>query len=274
MMNRKRAVVIGLGALFVISAFLFGIYDLTISRAVVNQASAFGRIFELLGVLVAPALAVFAGASLAVWAITEKSAVHRKFMIVCGAVGILAGAVYCGFIFAKISAFAVLIYTICCLLLICGYVRFLLHTNAEMRWRLMRVSVVYLVYIVVLLIGVSILKLCWGRIRFRQLSDFSDFSPWFLPQGITGYVSFPSGHTANAAAFYAITLFVPYIKHKAGKVLCYLIPIIWIIVMAASRVVVGAHYASDVLFGAAISIVLFYWVRHIVFSKFLPEHKK
>jgi hypothetical protein len=37
------------------------------------------------------------------------------------------------------------------------------------------------------------LKIFWGRIRFRDLvENFSDFTPWYIPQGITGNDSFPS----------------------------------------------------------------------------------
>ncbi len=40
-------------------------------------------------------------------------------------------------------------------------------------------------------------KYFWGRVRFRELdAAFSQFTPWYLPQGITGSDSFPSGHAA------------------------------------------------------------------------------
>jgi hypothetical protein len=39
------------------------------------------------------------------------------------------------------------------------------------------------------------LKILWGRVRFRELSEpFSGFTAWYLPQGNTGNFSFPSGH--------------------------------------------------------------------------------
>lgn len=51
------------------------------------------------------------------------------------------------------------------------------------------------------------LKILWGRIRFRDLTaNYSDFTPWYLPQGITGNQSFPSGHAAMG--FMMIALFV------------------------------------------------------------------
>lgn len=56
--------------------------------------------------------------------------------------------------------------------------------------------------------------------------------------------------------------------------MCYIVPGVWIVTMAASRVLVGAHYASDVLFGAAISIALFYLVRWLVLPRIRPLSAK
>ena len=47
------------------------------------------------------------------------------------------------------------------------------------------------------LILVQSFKMLWGRIRFRDLAtNYTNFTPWFQAQGITGNYSFPSGHTA------------------------------------------------------------------------------
>jgi membrane-associated phospholipid phosphatase len=101
------------------------------------------------------------------------------------------------------------------------------------------------------------LKIFWGRIRFRDLSGYySDFTPWYLPQGITGHQSFPSGHAAMS--FIMIVLFIffmdkPFYKRIILKGLI----ISWGLAVCASRVVIGAHFTSDVLFGAMIMIVTY-----------------
>jgi membrane-associated phospholipid phosphatase len=64
------------------------------------------------------------------------------------------------------------------------------------------------------------IKVSWGRWTYRDLlPDLSRFTPWYLPQGNTGHYSFPSGHTS----------------------------------------VIGAHFASDVLFGAG-QTGLWFWL--------------
>lgn len=104
---------------------------------------------------------------------------------------------------------------------------------------------------------VSLVKIFWGRIRFRDLTGYySDFTPWYLPQGITGSQSFPSGHAAMG--FMLIVLFVffadkPFYKRFIIKGLI----ISWALTVCTSRVIIGAHFTSDVLFGAFAMIIAY-----------------
>jgi undecaprenyl-diphosphatase len=91
------------------------------------------------------------------------------------------------------------------------------------------------------LIGLAdtVLKRIIGRIRPSDLGPFA-FDPitWR-----SAFASFPSGHTTNVfATLVAIGLIFPRAR-----------PALWIyaLVIAASRVIVSAHYPSDVLAGAA-----------------------
>lgn len=272
---KRRAFVTALAlVLFAVLAVIFGIYDLRISQAVVNQESSFGRALEVLGVLVAPIFATLAGITVMVFFIQEKNASHRKWKITLSCLVAVAGIGYTLYVFADFSLWQCIGYTVLTFFLYITAAVLLFKTPRPLLYELMRIAVVTLFYLVVLLILVGALKLCWGRIRFRQLSDFSQFTPWYKPRGFTGYVSFPSGHTANATALYALTLFVPLVKSRAGKAMCYIVPGVWIVTMAVSRVLVGAHYASDVLFGAAISIALFYLIRRLVLPRIQPLSAK
>lgn len=101
------------------------------------------------------------------------------------------------------------------------------------------------------------LKIFWGRIRFRDLAEnYSNFTPWYMPNGITGNDSFPSGHAAMS--FLLIVLFVFFMdKAFYKRIILKGLIISWGIVVCASRVVIGAHFTSDVLFGAMIMIVIY-----------------
>mgnify|MGYP003416887070 FL=1 len=101
------------------------------------------------------------------------------------------------------------------------------------------------------------LKIFWGRMRFRDLAEnYSDFTPWYWPNGITGNDSFPSGHAAMS--FMLIVLFIFFMDKVFYKRILFKGLIIgWGIVVCASRVVIGAHFTSDVLFGAMIIVVTY-----------------
>jgi membrane-associated phospholipid phosphatase len=99
------------------------------------------------------------------------------------------------------------------------------------------------------------LKIFWGRVRFRDLAEnYSDFTAWYIPNGITGNQSFPSGHAAMG--FMMIALFVFFTdKSFYKRIIIKGFIISWALAVCASRVVIGAHFTSDVLFGAFAMII-------------------
>lgn len=108
------------------------------------------------------------------------------------------------------------------------------------------------------LIFIQMIKIFWGRLRFRDLNVLqSGFTEWYLPQGITGGESFPSGHAAMAWMLLPLILLIPK-KNKIVKIFTTGLIVAWGIAVPLSRVVIGAHYASDVLFGTFIIIISFF----------------
>jgi membrane-associated phospholipid phosphatase len=105
------------------------------------------------------------------------------------------------------------------------------------------------------LVVIQPLKHLWGRVRFRDLDIlYSNFTPWFLPNAFTGHESFPSGHSAMAWIVLPLLILVS----NKGKIIRSLVLIMimsWGLVVPLSRVMIGAHYASDALFGACIIIL-------------------
>ena len=128
-----------------------------------------------------------------------------------------------------------------------------------------------------------------GRVRFRTMNyigdtDFELFTPWYVLNGkrvliersLAGVVgstpqtkaalivasdtckSFPSGHTFSAAMVYTL-LALPYVSDKCNtkgvKLVLWLGTVGFTGIVAISRIVAGAHYFSDVLFGGTICFV-------------------
>jgi membrane-associated phospholipid phosphatase len=86
-------------------------------------------------------------------------------------------------------------------------------------------------------------KLATGRARPSVKTE----AHWNGPRYSSKYHAFPSGHTASSTAFF-VALFLK--RKKIGAPLL-LIPVL----IALSRMVVGAHYLSDVTFAAILGVI-------------------
>jgi lipid A 4'-phosphatase len=96
-------------------------------------------------------------------------------------------------------------------------------------------------------LAVNLLKVLFGRTRPKLL--FADGAYDFGWLGIAAdYWSFPSGHTALVAAL-ATALWCLWPRHL-------LFYIAFAAIVAASRVVTGAHYLSDVVAGAFVAVLV------------------
>ena len=73
------------------------------------------------------------------------------------------------------------------------------------------------------LVIVQPIKHLWGRVRFRDLDAlYSNFTEWFIPNGINGNQSFPSGHAAMAWMILPLLILVVN-KSKSMKVTLHII---------------------------------------------------
>ena len=132
---------------------------------------------------------------------------------------------------------------------------------------------------------IELVKRPIGRMRYRTMNFLGDtqhngFTAWYVANGKRYgsdewkwaadthdmYKSFPSGHTCAAGTTYCLFMlpFALGIKKKGIKALCWIFPIVYTGLVAVSRIVAGAHYFSDVLFGGTIAFVC-----QIVVAEFL-----
>lgn len=133
----------------------------------------------------------------------------------------------------------------------------------ENREEALRYAAIALIYFLFVLIVMNALKTAWGRMRFREMTEpVNEFTRWYQVCARGGfdnaYASFPSGHSMNSAGVILILLLpgiIPALQDK--KKILRICTYVWCIMVGASRVFMGAHFASDVTVGIALSFILF-----------------
>ena len=139
---------------------------------------------------------------------------------------------------------------------------------------LARHVLVVIVVLAVSFFAVEIVKSFMARPRPRLLFagyEGVEFSPWYqrtseaselmAKLGIEkdAFKSFPSGHSLQAAAlitaFYGLSLVYPSLRQKTGLFL--VVGIVFSLVVMTCRMILGAHFLSDVSMGALVSVIAF-----------------
>ncbi len=120
-----------------------------------------------------------------------------------------------------------------------------------------------------------------GRARYRTmnyLNDFSYYTPWYVANGKRDLItivsdsckSFPSGHTFSAGMIYNL-LALPYLvscmNKKWVKALLYTLTIAFTGAVGFSRIIIGAHYMSDVTFSGTLIFIGVMITREIFVCK-------
>ena len=143
--------------------------------------------------------------------------------------------------------------------------------------------VYYLLFIVVLAIAllgfISLIKIIDYRPRFRSLGTVEglNYHNWWSPfknhktylaLGVPKeeFKSFPSGHAAYCVIPMMFAFFLPLINKNYKK---YVLPLfyaglIWLLLVAFSRIYVGAHFLSDVSMGALLVAVSFFILNIVI----------
>ena len=169
----------------------------------------------------------------------------------------------------------------------------LFRVKKEDIYKLVKLAATILIVEALYLVVVGAIKGPIGRVRYRAMNAFGDFSyytPWYVINGsrdltVNGIVtggadsgafvgaatdtcrSFPSGHTYCAAMSFALVCLpdlVDRFKKTWIKVLCWVIPAVYTVTVAVCRIVVGAHYLSDVLVGGTLSFTIMMIAREVI----------
>ena len=234
---------------WIILAIIFGIFDLEISIAIVDEDSIWGNFGADYGetpgwVLIIIALAILIGT-------LSKNIKKQK---IGGFLSIIIGIIY--FIYFLIDGDQKRAND--GVVMIVAVIIFLIFTfNKDWNDYKKIATIILILAIINPLIFVQISKILCGRVRFRDLaSDYSNYTPWFLPPGLSGNKSFPSGHTAMGWMLLPLLIIVKDRELKDPyRIIITVLVIGWGFFVGLSRVVIGAHFLSDILFSTGVAAV-------------------
>ena len=265
---KKRTCLLAAFCFLLILMLIGSLFDAPISALLYHPGNAFGTFFAGFGEYPAPRGVVAAGSMLFSAAQKETSYPLRPFLTAGGCCLIAAGGCWLLTLPGKymdISPLAVAAVGLTCATLT---VLFILRMCRDAdKTALLGVAAAFLLVIAADVILVNVLKSLWGRPRMRLIASDprAYFIPWWRPDtslrdtltasGVAAgeFRSFPSGHTANASCLMLLSLLPKICPKLTGRqTLLFSIGFLWALLVAFSRITVGAHFLTDTAAGCAI----------------------
>ena len=265
--------------IFIIGFILGSFLDLQLSTAIFSEKNGFGLFLSTIGTMPGyGCLAVIGGGLFAVG--LTKREWRLPYMIILMLLGI--GATITSIYFSGreffgengfygvapewVGYFIALPFMLGLFYLGYGMAR---KSDNNRLWLLLIVMAVAI--FIALVPGVTALKSIFHRPRFRTAVyyGYSDFHNWWQPcknykeiiatSELTKeeFKSFPSGHAGASAVFMLSVIFLPLVNIKYEKIQLPLFygGLAWTLLIAWSRIFVGAHFLSDVSMGGILTMV-------------------
>lgn len=289
-MNKKTWLYISLSVLFVALMGIASVWDLDIARAVASLVegeyysdNAFGVIFEVIGVAPIYIAVILACIVIFSEADTIKGSLFWKILTVIA--GMVMGwymySTMVGYIGDHIGNSALnegvvanILLALAGVLTTGGLYLLSLKLDRSIKRKLLVWAFVVLFAAIIGKVLVEVIKGMAGRMRYRAMwveGDYAGYTPWYewvgkrkptaeqvamgMPSDI--YKSFPSGHT-SAAMMSIVFGLIPHalgVQKKSTISWVWILSIAFPVLVALSRMVVGAHFLSDVTIGALTTVV-------------------
>ncbi len=207
---KKNGLVVFLISLWIFLAVIFGIFDLEISKNLVNQNSGWAQFLQDYG-MIPGLLVILSGVYIYYSFIKTKSDVWSYiqkvvfFMVSSGLIFHLLVQLLGSIATNHLIIFVIISFAISIIIFIVLHLKNQVQSALAIIYAKVVVAVAFWGYV----ICIQGVKYFWGRFRFRELdAAFSQFTPWYLPQGVTGSDSFPSGHAAMGFILLPLLIFL------------------------------------------------------------------
>ncbi len=302
-MKKMRLHIIILLLVFIITFIIGTFIDYDLNSLLFSNKNTFGLIVSIIGMLPGYMMfGIFGGMFLGIM-------IHKKPSILfsialCGAclVFVLFGTYYWGREFFGKNGFDIedkmwIGYIIAFITMIgCAYFGFILEKNTDNPKLFLLIVILCVAIFMSLIAGTTVIKNVFHRPRFRMLQGI-EMSPYsFRPEYVKFYnwyepckdyknwmefyniskeefKSFPSGHCATAAVFILVINFLPLLnkKYKKLQLPLFYAGFAWLLLVCFVRMLVGAHFLSDVSMGSIITLLMLLIANEVVMR--LPQFK-
>ena len=278
-MTKTRKIVYGsLIGLVAVLLVLGSFFDKTIADAVFQPDNFMARLLESVGIFV-PFIFVASTFVVLFFLVKEEDRLRSLKKVGCAVAAVIPYLIY-GYMASETYLSELWARGIVALgaALVLTPLTFLFFKNRrETDLRRYSVFLIFATIVCVIssIITVNVIKYLWGRVRYREMiaeADYllTDFTPWYHANGFSlhGHHSFPSGHTCSATNLLVLCAAEEVFDVSRGqKKAVVFISVLYIVAMAYSRLVLGAHFLSDVTAGFLIGFVTYAVARYIYFDK-------
>ena len=263
---------------FVIGFILGTFLDLSVTEAIFSRDNGFGLTVAALGVTPGyMILAILGGGYFALALHKQYKVVYKVLMYIFAVVLYGLAVYYSGREIFGVNGFNQkglmwLGYLICGVIgLGCAYLGYVLTKKSKNENLWLIYAIVAACIFMALVPGVSLIKAIFHRPRYRTLSlyDGINFYPWYKRCGnykelmetfnLTSeeFKSFPSGHTGASGVFMIFALILPLLdlKYEKLQLPLFYAGFAFCLFVAFTRILVGAHFLSDVSMGGILTSV-------------------
>lgn len=261
-----------LGIILIVCLGIGSICDYNLSLAIFNKENLFGNILAAYGQLPTSAALSVAGVLL-IYTVDHQKKLNMILSYVGGFLlnvfalfmGVMEPTMY----FPNIHVAILAVITILLFVLINAIILRLVSNANDKDIRRFVGFIVFVVFVQIIVINV--IKVPWGRPRMRMISETpgASFQSWWvigssmktelMALGVASeeFKSFPSGHTASAACSMIICV-LPLLndKLKAKSNLLFWGAALFTAIVAFSRIIMGAHFLSDVTVGFSVCFLV------------------
>lgn len=261
MLQKKKRNLQTIGIVFAILMLIFTFADLSVAMWIYNPDSMFGRFFQIVGTLPLNIVGIFSTIALVMTA-DHKMNVSTIVSYVLGALLAFFFGFYGCLSFTNAlpeGETLIMVATVAWVFVSIVLVGFVMKAGNSTGLR--KAAIIGVVACSVAVFGPMLIKDVMSRPRFHTLDNPTEqFSYWFqkMPHtDISSNSSFPSGHSSQSALSLCcllLPMFVKRLDNKRYYQIAGLCSAVFTVCVMVSRMVLGAHYGTDVLVGAMLTI--------------------